>query len=170
MTRTLLYKKEQHEGNTRRDVVVNFDWDKHTAEYFNFNKREKTISIMPGSFDPLSAFFFSRMQDLEVDEMVTSPVTDGQKCIVGKARIVKKEKISLASGTYEAYLLEPELKHIGGVFEKSADAKIQVWVSADQRRIPLKIKSKVAVGSFVGELVSVESVADNPTLANGYRE
>jgi len=156
MTRSLLYKKQQHEGTTQRDVVVNFNWNNHTAQYFNFSKMEKTISIMPGSFDPLSVFFYSRLQDLKVDEMITSPVTDGKKCVIGKARVVKKEKIELANGTHDAYLLEPELKHIGGVFEKSADAKIQLWVSADRRRIPLRIKSKVVVGSFVGELVSVE--------------
>jgi len=161
LNRSLLYKKKQHEGNTRRNVVVNFDWNNHTAQYFNFNKKEKTISILPGSFDPLSVFYFSRLLDLKVDEMLTSPVTDGKKCILGQARIVKKEKISLSNGTYDAYLMEPELKHIGGVFEKSENAKIQLWVSADRRRIPLKIKSKVVVGSFVGELISAEG-AINP--------
>jgi hypothetical protein len=160
MTRSLLYKKEQHEGSTKRDVMVNFNWANHTAQYFNFSKMEKTITIMPGSFDPLSVFYYSRLLALKVDEMITSPVTDGKKCIIGKAKIVKKEKISLANGTHDAYLLEPELKHIGGVFEKSEGAKIQLWVSADRRRIPLKIKSKVVVGSFVGELVSVEGVID----------
>jgi hypothetical protein len=53
--------------------------------------------------------------------------------------------------------VEPSLEHVGGVFEKSKDAKVQIWVTADARRIPVKIKSKVAVGSFVGELVSVEN-------------
>lgn len=160
MTRSLLYKKQQHEGNTRRDVVVNFNWESQTADYFNFSKMEKSISIMPGSFDPLSVFFYSRLIDLEVDKIITNPVSDGKKCVIGKAKIVKKEKISLASGTHEAYLLEPELKHIGGVFEKSEDAKIQLWVSADSRRLPLKIKSKVVVGSFVGELISFEGVSE----------
>jgi hypothetical protein len=40
------------------------------------------------------------------------------------------------------------------VFEKSKDAEIELWVSADKRRVPLRIKSKVIVGSFVGELIS----------------
>jgi hypothetical protein len=33
--------------------------------------------------------------------------------------------------------------------------KLRVWVTADKRHIPVKIKSKVKVGSFVGELISV---------------
>jgi len=33
-----------------------------------------------------------------------------------------------------------QLKHIGGVFEKSKNAEIKVWVTADTRRIPVKVK------------------------------
>ena len=49
------------------------------------------------------------------------------------------------------------MKHIGGVFRKSGDAKIELWLSTDHRRLPLKIRSKVIVGRFEGELVSIES-------------
>jgi hypothetical protein len=53
-------------------------------------------------------------------------------------------------------LLEPDLEHIGGVFEKSKNAKLMVWVTADEARIPVKVKSEVIVGSFVAELIKVE--------------
>ena len=39
------------------------------------------------------------------------------------------------------------------VFKKSKKAKIQIWLTADDRRIPVRIKSKVVVGSFVADLV-----------------
>jgi hypothetical protein len=44
------------------------------------------------------------------------------------------------------------------VFEKSKDARIQLWVTADRRHIPVKIKSRVVVGTFVGELVTAEGL------------
>ena len=97
------------------------------------------------------------MTDLEKVKTVERPVTDGKKCVIGKASVVKRETITLSDGTkYDTFLLEPELQHIGGVFEKSKDAKIKVWVTADKRRIPVKITSKVIVGSFIGELESAE--------------
>jgi hypothetical protein len=92
--------------------------------------------------------------DLKEKLIIERPVTDGKKCIIGKAFVIKKETLKLAIGTYDTYLIEPEIKHVGGVFEKSKNAKIQVWVTADKRRMPVKIKSKVVIGSFVGELVS----------------
>ena len=154
MTRSILYKKKQHEGKTKRDVVVYFNWGLNKAQYSNFTNKRPPIDILSGSFDPLSAFYYVRLLDLKKNLIIERPVTDGKKCVIGKAIVIKRETIKLASGLYDTYLIEPELKHVGGVFEKSKDAKIQVWVTADGRHIPVKIKSKVVIGSFVGELVS----------------
>ncbi len=160
MTHSILYKKDQLEGTSRRDVVVEFDWEKSQAQYSDFNTKLEPIDLTPGSFDPLSAFYFVRLVGLKTKLIIKRPVTDGKKCVIGKAAVIKRETIKLASGTYDTFLIEPEIEHIGGVFEKSKDAKIQLWVTADHRRIPVKIKSKVVVGSFTGELVSATGLKE----------
>ena len=78
---------------------------------------------------------------------------------MGRARIKKRESLTVAHGTYDIFLVEPELQHIGGVFQKSKDVKLKIWVTADARRIPIKITSKVVVGSFVAELISATGLA-----------
>ncbi|MEW6328075.1 MAG: DUF3108 domain-containing protein [Thermodesulfobacteriota bacterium] len=161
MTRSVLYKKKQHEGRTQRDIIVNFDWERMEAQYSNFGEKKDPVSILSGSFDPLSVLYALRLRDLKENTEIEIPVTDGKKSIMGKAKVVRKEKIKLASGTYETYLVKPELRHIGGVFERSKDAELDVWVTADERRIPVKIKSKVMIGSFVAELISVETVGQD---------
>jgi hypothetical protein len=160
LTHSVLYKKDQHEGRTRRKVIVTFDWKKMEAQYANFNEKRDPISILSGSFDPLSAFYYTRSCHLKENTTIERPITDGKKSVIGKAAVVKREKIKLASGTYDTFLLEPELKHVGGVFEKSKNAKIKLWVTADDRKIPVKIKSKVVVGSFIGELTSATGVSE----------
>ncbi len=160
MTHSILYRKKQREGKIKRNVVVNFDWDKKEAQYSNFKKKKKPISLLPGSFDPLSVYYYSRYIDLEKNREIKRPVTDGKKCVIGIAKVIKREKIKLESGTYDTYLMEPDLKHLRGVFEKSKNAKIKLWVSADKSRIPVKIKSKVIVGSFIGELISAKGLKD----------
>lgn len=154
MTHTILYKKKQREGKTQRDVVVHFNWNKNKARYSNMKKVREPIDVLEGSFDPLSAFYYTRLFDLKEKLTIERPVTDGKKCIIGKALVIKREKLKLPIGTCDTFLIEPEIKHVGGVFEKSKNAKIQIWVTADKRRMPVKIKSRVVVGSFVGELVS----------------
>jgi hypothetical protein len=157
MTRAVRYRHQQHEGKTRRQIKVDFDWNKEMATYRD-GKKDRQVAILPGTFDPLSVFYKTRMAAFRKDGMIACPVSDGKKCVTGMARIVKKETIVTASGTYETYLLEPDLKDVGGVFEKDKDAKIKLWVTADDRRMPVKIASKVAVGSFVGELVAIKKV------------
>ena len=44
---------------------------------------------------------------------------------------------------------------------------IKLWVSADRRRIPIRIESRVAVGRFVGELVSDAGRARNSRGGQG---
>jgi hypothetical protein len=160
MTHSVFYKKNQHEGKTRRDVAVYFDWERMEAQYLNFGKKRAPVSILPGSFDPFSILYYVRLLEIKEDLIYKRPVTDGKKCVMGIGTVIKRETIKLKSGTYDTYLLEPELKHIGGVFEKSKNAKLKIWITADQRRIPVKVKSKVVVGSFIAELVSYSATGE----------
>jgi len=166
MNHAVLYKKRK-QGKSQRDVVVCFDWDKMEARYSNFGEKRKPVSIVPGSFDPLSVFYAFRLHELKDDLEIRIPVTDGKKCVTGRAKVIEREKITLYSGTtYDTYLVEHELEHIGGVFEKSKNAKLQVWVTADERRMPVKIKSKVIVGSFVAELIDADKTGPEAGIRN----
>ena len=160
MTRSILYKKNQREGRSRRNIVIEFDWEKNEASYSNFGEKIAPIPIQPGTFDPLTAFYYARMIDFEKHKGIERPVTDGKKCIDGHVSVVKKESIEVPLGTFETFVLEPELKDLRGVFEKDKEAKIEVWVSSDKRKFPLKVKSKVIVGSFTGELVSAHGLVE----------
>jgi hypothetical protein len=48
-------------------------------------------------------------------------------------------------------LVEPKLVGDNGAFNKND--KLQVWLSDDDRKIPLQIKSKIKVGSITAKLV-----------------
>jgi hypothetical protein len=164
MTHSMLYKKRK-EGKSKRNVVVNFDWGKQEAQYSNFGKKSNPIPIKPGSFDPLSVFYAFRLHALKENMELQAQVTDGKRCVMGKVNIIRRETVKVASGTYDTFLAEPELRHIRGVFKKSKNAKLQIWVSADHRRIPVRIRSEVSVGSFVAELIAAENLG--PDTATG---
>ncbi|MBW2120067.1 MAG: DUF3108 domain-containing protein [Deltaproteobacteria bacterium] len=163
MTHSILYK-EQKRGRSKKDVVVNINREKREAKYSKNGKMRRLISILPGSFDPLSVFYAFRIHELKEGLVINVPVTDGKKCIMGIAKVIKREKINVNGRTYDTYLVEPDLEHIGGVFEKSKDAKLQLWVTADKLQIPVRVKSKVIVGSFVGDLISAEGIGQGLTL------
>ena len=52
------------------------------------------------------------------------------------------------------------MKEVRGVFEKSKNARLLVWLTADGRHLLVKAESKVAVGSVLAELVSYEATED----------
>ncbi|NLI82098.1 MAG: DUF3108 domain-containing protein [Deltaproteobacteria bacterium] len=155
--RSLLYRKKQREGRHRRDETVRFDWTGSRAAYENFGKKRNPIPVGPGTFDPLSVFYAFRMQEIRENIELHAPVSDGKKCVTGVARVRTREKIRLWGQELETYLVEPDLKHVGGVFRKSDDAALRVWVTADEKKIPVRIASRVALGSFVADLVPADS-------------
>ena len=157
MHRAIHYRKKK-EGASKKEVTVTFDWEKKETQYIRAGEDWKPVPLIPGSFDPLSVFYAFRTHDLVVGKELLVPVSDGKKCVMGTARILKRERIKVKMGEYDAFLIEPEMKDIGGVFEKSDDANIKVWVTADDKKIPLRFKSKVIVGSFIAELTSVEGL------------
>lgn len=156
LSRSYSYHKKQGGSRNKRDVVVAFDWKNKQAAYSNFGRERSPVDILPGTLDPLSVLYFARLQDFDEIQEINVPVSDGKKCIIGKARIVKREIITVRSQEFDTYLLEPEIEEIGGVFDKSRDAKIRVWLTADSRKVPVKVESKVAIGSFTAELVSIQ--------------
>jgi hypothetical protein len=168
VTRSLRYRKDQQEGRRRRNIVVAFDWHAQSAQYTNLDHRRDPIAILPGTFDPLSAFYFTRRAELPVGQSVQRPVTDGRRHVVGTARALRRETVTVPAGTFDTVLVEPDLKDVGGVFRKSPGARIFIWLTDDARRIPVKLQSRVVIGRFVGELVSLEGVDGRPAaLAAG---
>jgi hypothetical protein len=155
MTRSLLYKQHR-DGKRKKAVTVHFDWEKKEAQYANYEEKNPPIPILPGSFDPLSVFYSFRLMPLKEAIELQAPVTDGKKCVLGKAKVIKRETIQVREVSYDTFLVEPDLEHIGGVFEKSKNARLLVWVTADEACIPVKVRSEVIVGSFVAELIKVE--------------
>ncbi len=158
MTHSIYYQKGQT-GERKREEVIEFDWQESKARYTDSGQIHAPIDLIPGSFDPLSAFYFTRMMISEKNPQVQRPVTNGKKNFMGIASMVRRETITLNNGkTYDTFCLKPDMGLFGGVFKESKNAQLFVWVTADEKRIPVQIKSKVKVGHFIGELVSVEGI------------
>ncbi|MBM4271738.1 MAG: DUF3108 domain-containing protein [Deltaproteobacteria bacterium] len=155
MKRSILYKKRS-EGNHPRDVVVQFDVGKNEASYVNFGERMTPVKILPGTFDPLALFFILRLYDLKENMEIAIPITDGKKMILAKAKISKRQKLVIAGNEYDTYLVEPEMESLGSVFKERENARLAIWFTADDKKIPVKIISRVGIGIFVFELATAQ--------------
>lgn len=138
------------------DIMIKFDWNRREATRSDFGKDSPPIRIEPGSFDPLALFFFLRLQDLNEDSVIEIPITDGKKNIMVKATVDKKEPITIKGKTYETYAITPDMERLEKVVSKSKEPKLKIWLSADQKRLPVRIQSSVGIVSFIFELESIE--------------
>jgi hypothetical protein len=153
-TRSLLYRKTQT-GRDKRDVKVLFDWDKKTALYANFGGKRDPIKIPANTFDPLSAFYKMRTLKFKTGQDLSFHVTNGKKHFIQKATVIKKETITISSKTYDTYQLALAVNHFSGVFKKSENPTVKLWITADNRKIPVRIKIKVFIGSVIFDLDSI---------------
>lgn len=144
--------KDFREGFYKKKETTRFDQEKHKA-YVN----EKTIDILPEAKDPFACLYYIRAQKLVVGEALILNAYDNRKNHRLRVSVLKKETIKIGKNTYETILIEPVLEglNLEGVLEVK-DRKIKVWLTDDERRIPVKVKMKITFGSIVVELVNPE--------------
>jgi hypothetical protein len=134
------------------DPIV-FETQKAHRIILNHGQAHKAIDVKDETLDPLASLFYIRKQPLAENLEIIKSVTDGKKVVRGVARVVRREKLIVSGIEYDTFLVEPDLKEVRGVFEKSRKSRLKLWITGDDRRLLVKIRSKVAVGSFTGTLV-----------------
>jgi hypothetical protein len=152
-TRTLRYEKIQHEGSTHREIMVEYDYPNKVARYRQKGQSEMVTQIPGPVFDPLSIAYFFRLHPIVQNGERRLPTCDGKKFREVIVTAGKRQKIKLPSGEIYAIPTTPAMENLGGVFNKSPKGMLEVWYSDDQRRVPVRISSKVIVGSFTATLV-----------------
>lgn len=135
------FVKHLREGSYKKDLDVRFDQDAHKAVYAG----GPTLDVPAQVHDVLSAFYYVRTRPLVVGSTFSIPTHDNQKSYEMEVRVLKKERIEVPAGKFDCILVEPVLKS-EGVFQSKGS--IYVWLSDDERRIPVLVKSKVPIGSI----------------------
>jgi len=72
--------------------------------------------------------------------------------------VVNRETIQVGGRTYATIVLEPILDDVE-LFNAGDSSGIRIWVTADEKKMPVLIESRVALGYFRAELRRVEHVS-----------
>ena len=67
-----------------------------------------------------------------------------------------KERITVTAGTFDCIMVEPIIVE-GGLFK--TEGRIIIWLTDDDLRIPVKVKTKIIIGSIDAELISYSGLA-----------
>ena len=148
-------EKHMREGRARRDQKVSIDPVTGHTEVDDAKVKEKAFELQPCVLDVLSAFFVARVRGIAEAEPLRLPVFDNGKSYVLEVRFVGRERLDLPAplGKNVATLVvEPMLAEGTGLFVK--EGRLKIWLTDDARRIPVRLRSKVAIGSVTAELES----------------
>jgi hypothetical protein len=103
-------------------------------------------------YDAVSALYFVRTLDF-------SQKRPGEKIYLKNfykdstyqlaVKFLGYQQVDVDAGTFNCLLVEPLMKE-GGLFK--SEGRIIIWMTNDERKIPVKVSSKVVIGSIDAEL------------------
>jgi hypothetical protein len=146
-----LYRERIHEGWTRFQKDAVFDREKlevHTKDLLK--NSETTMGITKRTYDTLSSFFYFRSVPLQVGTSYYIDIFDCKRLWNTEVQVLRREVIETPLGRFKTVVIKPLLKS-EGIFNRTAD--MYIWLTDDERRIPVLMKSKVKIGSITATLV-----------------
>lgn len=149
------WRFEQHirEGKFSRDFSAFFDQRKGKAK-----TTDGQYEIPKYVNDIVSAFFYARTLDysnLKVGDKI--PLKNFYKDKVYDLDVVYhgKETIEVEAGKFECIMVEPLVQE-GGLFK--SEGSIMLWMTNDEAKMPVRVKTKVVVGAIDADLTSYKGV------------
>lgn len=147
------FERHIREGNFSNDFTAFFDHRKQIAI-----TGSGKYKIPFQCHDIVSAFFYFRTLDLSKmkkgDKVHLENFYDDK---VYKLDVVYhgKETVTVPAGTFNCVVVEPLVLE-GGLFKN--EGTITIWLTDDDNKLPVKVKTKVIIGSIDAELTGYEGL------------
>lgn len=147
------FEQTIREGGYSKDFAAKFDQVGNRAI-----TTEGVFKIPPFVHDIVSALYHVRTYDLrnmkkgdiiKMQNFFDRETHDLQIVVLGR------QKIEVEAGTFNTVVIEPVIKK-GGLFK--SEGRILIWLSDDDRKIPIKVSSKILIGTVDAELTSYKGL------------
>jgi hypothetical protein len=139
------YVQDSHQGDYKRYRDYRLDLENLVYE----RKDGETDSIPAGALDDASFVYFVRSIPLEVGETYEWNryfLWDRNPVIL---KVLRREKVKVPAGQFSTIVVRPIIK-TKGLFSEGGEAEI--YITDDDRRLPVKLVTKLTVGSVILEL------------------
>jgi hypothetical protein len=144
--RSLRFEKHTVEGKRVRDDLIEFDYEKKIAY-----RDGKPIPIEANTFDTLSSIYYIRLLDLNRSEPISLTVVS-RRLFPLSVVVMGRETVTTPAGTFKTIRVEPQGPE--GLIGKGKT--LTLWLTDDERKMPVQIKSKLKVGTLTGKLKAIE--------------
>ena len=146
-----LYRMRINEGRSHFNREAVFDrraLEVRTKDYVD--NSDRILSITEQTYDTLSSFFYLRSLPLHMGTSYSIDIFDCKKLMKTEVQILRREVVETPVGRFKTVVIKPLLKS-EGIFTRTGD--MFIWLTDDERHIPVLMKSKVKIGSITATLV-----------------
>lgn len=144
---SLCFDEHTAEGRRVREETAVFD-----LEQLVVRRGNKVMLISIPTFDALSSVYFLRTLALKGPEPVALSVV-GRDVFTLQVAIQGRETVTTPAGSFRTIRLEPKSP---GENLIGKGKNLVLWVTDDERKLPVQIKSRLSVGTLIGKLKAIE--------------
>jgi hypothetical protein len=157
---TLAVSQKIREGKRKRHIDIEYFPEDHTLHFREMDesvtparlKRDVTKSDIPSCIrDPFSALYFYRLSPLRQEQAQTFVLGDNDKVKEIQCRVEKQESVEVPAGKFSAWKIATR-SLMGGLFKEGG--QFRIWLSADDRKVPVQFEVRVRLGRVLGKLKS----------------
>jgi hypothetical protein len=147
----------QNEARRHDTFRVSFDHRDHLVTLVKHGPRGTQVRkfLAKNPSGPVSGAIMALSQPLERGDVLKFDAFSGTTRYIFQLKVVKREKIGTPLGEFDAFRIVPSVTYLsdGKINDEVHDTTL--WVSADARRLPLRVESAVFIGSVRIDLVKV---------------
>ncbi len=154
---------KQQEGSFSSDIGFTISLREKRVFWIDRTRKRYSNETVPTSdvLDTLSSFYYLRNRTLQIGKTEILHIYDGDTFAPVPIEIVRQEQIRLRNFKKVDTLLLRHVQQKGVIFKRTGD--MLIWVTNDENRVPVKLKTSTQLGNVTMELVSAESQRfDNP--------
>lgn len=143
---------EIRQQNGRKTAHKEAFFGSGTIRYID-HKRGETREVKAEAvyFDVLSGFQQLRGMKIQPGSSVFLNIFDSGKIGKMEVKALRRESVETPDGSIPALVVKPELI-TEGLFRH--EGSILIWLSDDERRLPLRVETRMAVGTVVARLMT----------------
>ena len=159
-------EKHLREGKTVRDQVVRIEPETGVVHMQDPRVQQERFELEPCVLDVLSAFFVTRLDGVSEGHPFELPVFDNGKHFRLGVRFLGRERLDLPppfGARTPTVIVEPRLLEGTGLFVR--EGRLRIWLTDDARRVPVRMRSKVPLGSVSADLEEYEAGGGERTTA-----
>lgn len=147
----------QSENKRVNDFNVSFDRSEGLVTLVKRNRKGQEVKRFSSTnpWGPLSGAMMALSLPLTVGQHYAVDVFTGSTRYVFDFRVVDRERLTTGLGTFDAFRLVPAVNYESdGKLSQSTTGTV-IWVSADDRRLPLRAESQAFIGTVRADLIEV---------------